>query len=475
VTDGDPIVAIATAPGRGAIGIVRLSAPPGAGLAAYAEALLGAPLAPRRPALRTLRDAAGAPLDGVLATRFESPASATGEDVLELHGHGGRVVPALVVARCLELAAERDPATGRARLPALRHAGPGEFTLRAFLNDKLDLAQAEAVADLVDAGTEAAARSAARSLGGAFSQAVDALAATFLDLRVAVESALDFADEAVEIVEEARLVERLREAVAALDGALATARRGALLRDGLRVVLVGQPNAGKSSLLNALAGAELAIVTPIAGTTRDRIEGQIAIDGVPVHVTDTAGLRAPGDALDAVERIGIERTWQSVADADAIVHLRDLARRDDPAVAAADRAIADALAAAAPDRPPIEVHNKRDAVPAAAVAALPASALAVSAVTGEGLDALRGALAARAAEAVAGTGLAAARGRHVEALRRARAHAVAAAEQAGFGDAALELVAEELRLAHDALGTVTGRTLPDDLLGAVFARFCIGK
>jgi tRNA modification GTPase len=276
-------------------------------------------------------------------------------------------------------------------------------------------------------------------------------------------------------VSEARLVERLAAATATLDGALEAARRGALLRDGLRVVLVGQPNTGKSSLLNALAGAELAIVTPVAGTTRDRIEGAIAIDGVPIHVTDTAGLRAPGEALDAVERIGIERTWASVAEADAIVHLRDLSRRDDAAVQAADAAIARSIAGAAPGRTPLAVHNKRDAVAADVVAGLPGGALAVSAATGEGLEALRAALMAHAAAGVAGTGLAAARGRHVVALERARSHVVAAAAQAAVGDAALELVAEELRLAHDALGSVTGRTVPDDLLGAIFARFCIGK
>ena len=325
----DPIVAIATAPGRGAVGIVRVSGPD---LKPLAQALLGQVPAPRHALYGPFREADGALIDHGLALYFPAPHSYTGEDVLELQAHGGPVVLQLLLARCLS--------AGAALGWALRLAEPGEFTQRAFLNDKLDLAQAEAVADLIDASTEAAARSATRSLAGAFSQEIEALAERIVTLRMLVEATLDFPEEEIDFLEKADARGKLRAIQTAVDAVLGRARQGALLREGLRVVLAGQPNVGKSSLLNALAGAELAIVTPIAGTTRDRVSETIQIEGVPIHITDTAGLRDDAAASDEVERIGMARSWESIASADAVLFLHDLTRLRDADYQAADALIA---------------------------------------------------------------------------------------------------------------------------------------
>ena len=328
---GDPIVAIATAPGRGAVGIVRAS---GRDLAPLVAAVCGRALAPRHATLLPFLGPDGRPLDQGLAIHFPAPHSYTGEDVLELQAHGGPVLLQLLLARCLEAGASIG----------LRLAEPGEFTRRAFLNDKLDLAQAEAVADLIDASTEAAARSAARALAGEFSQRVDALAQRLLQLRMLVEATLDFPEEEIDFLEQADARGQLRAIDTALHAVLAAARQGALLREGLRVVIAGQPNVGKSSLLNALAGAELAIVTPIPGTTRDRVSESIQIEGVPVHVTDTAGLRRDEQAADEVERIGIGRSWEAIRGADCVLFVRDLTRAGrDAAYDAAEREIAAGL------------------------------------------------------------------------------------------------------------------------------------
>jgi tRNA modification GTPase len=457
----DPIVAIATAPGRGAVGIVRASGPD---LRPLIDALVGAPLQPRRAHYGPLRAADGSAIDHGLALHFPAPHSYTGEDVLELQAHGGPVVLQLLLARCLEAAAA-------AGLP-LRLAEPGEFTQRAFLNDKLDLAQAEAVADLIDASTEAAARSASRSLGGAFSQQIDALAERIVRLRMLVEATLDFPEEEIDFLEKADARGQLRAIEDAVARVLGQARQGALLREGLRVVLAGQPNVGKSSLLNALAGAELAIVTPIAGTTRDRVSETIQIEGVPLHITDTAGLRDDADASDEVERIGMARSWESIESADAVVFLHDLTRLQDPDYQAADAAIAQRLAGVDPARL-LQVFNKADR-DAAAGTPLP-EGLFISAKTGTGLDTLRRALLERAGWQAAPEGVFIARTRHVEALRRCATHLALAAEHAAQADAQLDLFAEELRLAHQALQQITGRFSADDLLGEIFSRFCIGK
>jgi tRNA modification GTPase len=460
----DPIVAIATAPGRAAVGIVRVS---GQDLAGLIEALIGKPLAPRVATYAALRDRDGAAIDQGLALHFPAPHSYTGEDVLELQAHGGPVVLQLLLARCLEAAGEKDAASGKARLPHLRLAQPGEFTQRAFLNGKLDLAQAEAVADLIDAGTEAAARSAGRSLAGAFSREIDALARQLIELRTLVEATLDFPDEEIDFLDRADARGRLARLAAALDRVLDRTRQGALLAEGMTIVLAGQPNVGKSSLLNALAGAELAIVTPVPGTTRDKIGQTIQIDGVPLHVVDTAGLRE--GSPDEVERIGIARSWQAIEGADAVVLLHDLTRLADAAYRAADAQIEARLGD--PARV-LHVFNKRDAAPEAM---LPPIGLALSAHTGQGLNALRHALLERAGWHGGGEDVYIARTRHVQALRRTRAHVDAAQALAAQGDAALELLAEELRRGHDALGEITGRMNADALLGEIFGRFCIGK
>ncbi len=451
----DPIVAIATAPGRGAVGIVRAS---GKDLSALIAAVCAKPLTPRVAHYGPILDAQGQALDQGLAIHFPAPNSYTGEEVLELQAHGGPVVLQLILARCLE--------AGRGI--GLRLANPGEFTARAFFNDKLDLAQAEAVADLIDASTEAAARSAGRSLAGAFSKEITALAERIVHLRMLVEATLDFPEEEIDFLEKAGARAQLADIRARLAAVMARARQGALLREGLRVVLAGAPNVGKSSLLNALAGAELAIVTPIAGTTRDRITETIQIHGVPIHMIDTAGLR---EASDEVERIGIERSWQAIADADAVLFLHDLSRADDPAAQADDAAIADALARAHAAEP-LHVYNKRDLAPDHP---LPAGALALSAQTGAGLDALRDALLERAGATHVPDGVFIARTRHVQALARTDEHLQLAQAHADQRDAALDLFAEELRLAHGALGEITGQFTADDLLGEIFGRFCIGK
>ncbi|MBM3409489.1 MAG: tRNA uridine-5-carboxymethylaminomethyl(34) synthesis GTPase MnmE, partial [Betaproteobacteria bacterium] len=344
MNDSRPIAAIATASGRGAIGVVRVSGPT---VSDIARALTGRSLAARVATYTPFLDAQGQPIDHGIAIYFAAPHSYTGEDVLELQGHGGPVVMQLVLRRVLEAGAGLG----------VRLASPGEFTERAFLNDKLDLAQAEAVADLIDASTERAARSAARSLAGEFSRHIDALSAELTALRMLVEATLDFPEDEIDFLESADAAGRLQRCRATLAEVLASARRGALLRDGLNVVLVGEPNVGKSSLLNALAGAELAIVTPIAGTTRDRIAQSIQIEGIAVRVVDTAGLR---DTEEEVERIGIQRTWEAVKDADCVLHLVDArAPLTEPGAVSATHAIARELAARLDERiPRLLVHNK---------------------------------------------------------------------------------------------------------------------
>ena len=445
------IAAIATAAGRGAVGIVRVS---GGDVRGLINAICGRPLTPREATYLPFRAADGSAIDRGLAIHFPAPHSYTGEDVLELQAHGGPVVMQLLLARCLEVGA----ALG------LRLAAPGEFTERAFLNDKLDLAQAEAVSDLIEASTEAAARSASRSLSGAFSSEVNSLREQLVALRMLVEATLDFPEEELDFLEKANARGRLDAIGRAADVVLARARQGALLREGMTVVLAGQPNVGKSSLLNALAGAELAIVTAVPGTTRDKVSQEIQIEGVPVHVIDTAGLR---DSQDEVEQIGIGRSWAAIEAADAVIFLHDLTRWRDAAYAEAEAEIASRL----PAQRLLHVFNKADAAEEAA----PDAGLRLSAKTGLGLDALRAELLARAGWQSQPEGVFIARTRHVDALVRTRAHLQTAQAHAASADAALDLLAEELRLAHNALGEITGAFTSDDLLGEIFSRFCIGK
>ena len=436
----DPIAAIATAPGRGAVGIVRVS---GKNIGSLVQAVCGRQLKPREATYTAFLGSAGLAIDQGLAIYFSAPHSFTGEDVLELQAHGGPVVLQLLLARCLQAGAELDPVRHGPRLAGLRVALPGEFSERAFLNDKIDLAQAEAIADLIDASTEAAARSASRSLSGAFSKEIHALRDALIHLRMLVEATLDFPEEEIDILRQADAQGQLSKLQQTLQTVLQRARQGALLREGIKVVIAGQPNAGKSSLLNALAGAELAIVTPVAGTTRDKVQQTIQIEGVPVHVIDTAGLR---DSDDEIEKIGIARAWDAIEGADAVLFLHDLTRMD-------------AINYKADD----EVATYRD------------RGLALSAKTGAGLDALRRRLLDVAGWQSAPEGVYIARERHVQALRRVAVHLLEASDHLAASARSLDLLAEELRLAQNALSEITGEFTSDDLLGVIFSKFCIGK
>ena len=496
--DQDPIVAIATAAGRGGIGVVRVSfgVSFGESTGGSAEALMlavfGQVLKPRHAAYVPFLDADGTAIDRGIALYFPGPHSYTGEHVLELQGHGGPIVMQLLLQRCLaasQVIARQHPAV----LP-LRLAEPGEFTRRAFLNDKLDLAQAEAVADLIEASTEAAARSAGRSLEGAFSGAIHALVEQVITLRMLVEATLDFPEEEIDFLEAADARGKLSTIRQRLYQVQADAKQGALLRDGLSVVLAGQPNVGKSSLLNALAGAELAIVTPIAGTTRDKVQQTIQIEGIPLNIVDTAGLR---DTEDEVERIGIARSWDEIGRADVVLHLLD-ARTG---VTQDDEVIATKFA---PKVPVIRVFNKTDlsGEPASRrdvsavvgdgvqsatneaeaakgnAAATPARTIRevrLSAKQGDGVDLLRAELLAVTGAQAGGQSVYIARERHLIALRAASEHLEIASAHADSQAQSLDLFAEELRLAQDQLNSITGEFTSDDLLGVIFSRFCIGK
>lgn len=443
----DTIAAIATASGAAGIGVIRLSGPQAADIAV---ALSGCGPVPRRASHRRFRDAQGDVIDDGLLLYFPAPGSYTGEDVVELQAHGSPPLLRALLARCLELGA--------------RMARPGEFTERAFLNRKLDLAQAEAVADLIAAGSEAAARAARRALDGAFSHQVEALAEALTGLRIYVEAAIDFPEEEIDFLSGEEVRQRLADVQVRMDALLAGAARGVRLNEGLHVVIVGPPNAGKSSLLNALAGDERAIVTDIPGTTRDLLREAIRIDGIELTLVDTAGLREAGDA---VEVEGMRRARAELARADLALAVLD-AR--DPA---AGRAAVAADVAAVPAV--LWLHNKSDLTTRETQeeGSEDGTHLWLSARTGNGLDALRAALRAAAGQGEGSTGAYTARARHVEALRLTGLHLQAAAAQLAAG--AGELAAEELRLAQEALGAITGRLAPDDLLGRIFGSFCIGK
>jgi len=451
------IAAIATPPGRGGVGIVRVS---GADLAAVIEGVIGAMPAPRVATVATFRDARGAPLDQGLALYFPAPGSYTGETVLELHGHGGPAVMRLLLARCVELGA--------------RLAEPGEFTKRAFLNGKLDLVEAESVADLIDAATATAARAAARSLTGAFSSQVHRLVDAVTELRMYTEATLDFPEEDIEFLRAGDVVAKLAVIRDTLAQVFARAATGVLLREGLTVVLVGRPNVGKSSLLNALAREEAAIVTPVAGTTRDTVERRVEIAGIPLTIVDTAGLR---DTVDPVEAIGIERTWAAVERADLVLLLID-ARAGADALEAEDEAILARLPAGIAR---VVVHNKADLAHIAPTSALRDNQgtarrhVWISANIGAGIELLEREVLHVVGAEVTTEDTFLARERHVLALKSASAHLAAAAERVAQEPPPVELFAEELREAQAALSAITGEFTADDLLGVIFGRFCIGK
>jgi len=442
----DTIAAVATPPGRGGIGVVRVS---GDRVEDIARSLFGRLPALRRAVHCVARDAAGDEIDEGIALYFAPPASYTGEAVLEFQGHGGPVVMQALLAACLDAGA--------------RLAAPGEFTQRAYLNGRLDLAQAEAVADLIDAASQEAARSALRSLHGEFSAAVDTLVGDITELRARVEAMLDFPEEEIDALHRDDALERLAHVRAGLDDVFAKSRQGSLLRSGINVVLAGRPNVGKSSLLNRLSGEERAIVTAFPGTTRDALREAIQIDGVPINVIDTAGLRESGDEI---ERLGIERTWRELERADVVLAVFEA----DGGITEDDRALLARLPAGGPR---VHVFNKCDLVPAAGAGSRvgESSEIWVSAKTGAGLDALRKALLEAAGWRAAGESVFLARERHLRALLGARAHLeTAKAQQMHW-----EFFAEELRLAQEALAEITGEFTADDLLGEIFARFCVGK
>jgi len=449
VSSPDTIAAIASAPGRGAVGVIRVS---GSLVPRIAAALLGAVPAPRQARLSNFLDAQGGSVDQGLALYFPAPASYTGEHVLELQGHGGTLVLDLVLKRLLEL--------------GCRMARPGEFSERAYLNGKIDIAQAEAIADLIDAGTAAAARAAVRSMQGEFSARVAQLTAEITALRSYVEAAIDFPDEEIDFLSDVKLRERLDAVFGGFEAISNAARQGALLREGLNVVIAGKPNAGKSSLLNRLAGDEIAIVADMPGTTRDVLRQHVHLDGLPLNLVDTAGLRS---ASDAVEAEGVRRAKGEIARADRVLYIVDAAAGD-PQSYAAD------LAQLPAGIPVTLIFNKIDltGMPAQLDDAARPPRVFLSARTGAGLDLLRTHLQSSAGYLKAESGALSARRRHLDALRRARQH-VQSADDTLRRTRAFELFAEDLRLSQHALGEITGEFTSEDLLGEIFGSFCIGK
>lgn len=468
----DPIVAMATAPGRGAVGIVRIS---GKGLQPWVTHCLGQTPTPRMASLLTVHDASHSPIDQVIALWFPAPHSYTGEDVLELQGHGGMVVMQMLIKHCLESA---QAFGSDAQVQRMRLARPGEFTERAYLNHKIDLAQAEAVADLIDASSEAAARSATRSMGGAFSKEVHHLGDGLTQLRSLVESTLDFPEEEIDFLQQADAQGQIQALLVQCGALHERSRQGALLRDGMRLVIAGQPNVGKSALLNALSGQDTAIVTDIPGTTRDALTQTIHVDGLPIHVVDTAGLRDhQQEAIDRVEKIGIDRAWQHIDQADAVLFLHDLSRRGEAVYTERDAQIQALIAARMGGQQTcLQVWNKVDVLPNHARVPEHASEIWISAQTGEGMAQLKAALLATVGRQSSGdTGEYSARGRHLQALKTVQAHMAMAQQGLDSQHLQLEVVAEELRLAQLALSGITGEFTADDLLGEIFSRFCIGK
>ena len=442
----DTIAAIATASGAGGIGVVRVS---GALSKAIATEILGHCPAPRHAAYLDFKQANGDLIDRGIAIFYPNPHSYTGEDVLELQAHGGTALMQILLARCIDLGA--------------RQAEPGEFTRRAYLNDKIDLAQAEAVADVINAATIEAAKSAVRSLSGEFSQRINALLLKLIDLRMYVEACLDFPEEEIDFITQGRVAEKLNAIIAELASVFAKAKQGSLLREGINVVLVGQPNVGKSSLMNQLAGEDVAIVTSIAGTTRDTIKNAIQINGVPLHVIDTAGLR---ETDDEVEKFGIARTWRAAETANIALLLVDAAH----GITDAEKSI---LARLPQEIRKIWVHNKIDVTnePALIQEKDHVTHIYISAKTGVGIDLLKMQLLQLAGYQNNSEGIFMARARHLEALTQVGVHLQLASSQMSSA----ELVAEELRLAQEALSSITGEFTPDDLLGEIFSKFCIGK
>ena len=452
----DPIIAQASAIGKAGIGVVRIS---GEDLSPLLMQLSSQNFIPRKAVLLHLRDAQQQSIDQGLLSFFPAPHSFTGEDVIEFHGHGGILVMNLVIQRFLEIGKNIH----------LRLANPGEFSERAFLNNKIDLTQAEAIADLIEANSIAAVKSANRSLSGVFSKKIEKVVEQLTHLRILVEATLDFPEEEIEFLEKARASEQWDIIYAELLAILEVSKQGALLRNGAFVVLAGAPNVGKSSLLNQLAQQDIAIVTPIAGTTRDRIREEISLDGVPIQIVDTAGLR---ESDDAVEKIGIERSWSAIGQADLVIFLRDASERNQNA---SDTLLQEIKAALSQESKHgvelIEVWNKKDQISAAEKE----DQLYISAKQGDGIEELKEKMLLSLGWQKHSDDVILARQRHIDALKNALQNVLEAKKYLSLGNASLELFAEELRLAQDELGKITGKLLPDDLLGKIFSSFCIGK
>ena len=452
----DPIIAQASATGKAGVGVIRVS---GEHLSPLIDRLSTKKLIPRYATLLHIKDDSHESIDQGLLSYFPAPHSFTGEDVIEFHGHGGPIVMSLVIQRLLDLGQDIG----------LRIAMPGEFSERAFLNNKIDLAQAEAIADLIDATTVAAVISANRSLSGVFSEKINHLIERLTHLRILVEATLDFPEEEIEFLENANAKEQWTDILNSLLETLHTSEQGALLREGALVVLAGPPNVGKSSLLNQLAQQDIAIVTPIAGTTRDRIREQIQIEGVPISIVDTAGLR---ESQDEVERIGIERSWAAIGDADIILFLRDATQSNQVESEELLLKISEELINKENLKAKvIEVWNKQDQATHQPLE----TALLISAKNGYGIETLKHQILQTLGWESHTENTILARGRHIEALKKALKHLQSSQVYLSQGNASLELFAEELRLTQDALGEITGKLLPDDLLGKIFSSFCIGK
>jgi tRNA modification GTPase len=456
IHEREPIIALATANGRASVGIIRLS---GTGVLQISKALCLRELAPRHATLVQFNDASGELIDEGLAIAFPSPNSYTGEDILELQCHGSTHALNLLLDHCLQVG----------KSMGLRLARPGEFTERAFLNGKMDLAQAEAVADLIDASSALAAKGAAKSLKGDFSKKIDVFLNALIEIRALTEATLDFPEEEIDFIEQHDVFNRLEKILESIQEVKNVAQQGSIIRDGLTVVLVGQPNVGKSSLMNALAGEDIAIVTDVAGTTRDRLKETIQLDGIPLHIIDTAGLR---ETQDSVEQIGIGRTWQAIEQADLVLHLMDLTQGSQ--ISSEDQDLIKRIRLKTSKNVPIKiVWNKLDQSSKQNVDL--ENQLFVSAKTGQGLERLKSELLKVAGWQPESEGGILARKRHVEALLNAEHHVKNALVLLKSQSSSIELAAEEMRLAQDELSTITGQFLPDDLLGKIFSTFCIGK
>jgi tRNA modification GTPase len=466
----DPIIAIASPPGRGAVGMVRIS---GKNLSALVHVICRRELKPRVAQLITIKNEQGQHIDQVLALFFPGPNSYTGEDVLELQGHGGPVVLQMLVQHCLEQAAQLN-SHGHPHLAYLRLAAPGEFTERAYVNQKLDLAQAEAVADLIDANTRAAAISASRSLEGVFSKKINALLNDMIEVRMQIEACLDFPEEDIAFIEQLQIKQKIQKLQQQVNNVLADAVQGKLLRDGLKLVIAGQPNAGKSSLLNALSGTDSAIVTPIEGTTRDVLTELIQIQGVPVHVLDTAGLREL-DKADEVEKIGIDRAWQQIQQADVVILLNDLSRSHQTDFADKQEKLTQELThRVQTDAVILKVDNKADV--AQVLDQTSEATVQISAKTGFGIQRLQDSILESAGWRSDRTqDICSARSRHLRSLEQMLEHLNHASQLLQEPVVKIDLLAEECRLAQNNLSDITGEFSNEDLLGEIFSRFCIGK